>query len=897
MSASKTARPQQRRRKTVATRFAGTFVAAMSMLLMASAVAEAHIGTPRLQSPRSKLVVSSLPAFEWSAVGRAASYQFEFSATRNFSSNVSGFGTNPVAVNNTAISNDDTIPNGTYFWRVRGVSATNVPGSWSPIRKLVKRWNAAPKLKTPAKNGAVNWPSNPLLFSWSPVAGAVNYQLKIGTSPQMSTLVSGPTDVQGPRYAFPGALAPNTYYWSVAPIDASGNLGKQSAVGKFTWNWPSQTTLTETDVSPDTSYEEPNFSWTPVPGAASYEVQVATLSSYPTNAIILDAGGLTATTYTATSFFPDHTTLYWRMRAIDANGDAGTWNNGQPFTEAFDQESPSIANLHLYDQGGNVLPAGTTTQAPILRWSPVPGASDYRLTLAVWSSTAGCLYNGSGTTATITTPSTSWAPEGEESLVNGNGWENTEYGWPGAADNSNSWIGIIGNAGVCVSVIAERHDGPLAGSTIESAPTLMGDNATPAFVYDEPGSHAGTLGVPNSSTYSLGIIQPAAGSPAAGANATVPTTPMFEWQPVANADGYYVVVANSQNFSPNSIVTGGYVQDTTWTPSVELNDQSASYWWEVIPVALDQYDGQPALNPEDPGSYDPQPFNKSSVPPSPVSPVNGGNVPTQPTFSWQSAAAAVNYTLEISADSTFANPIQTITTDNTSYTTTSTLPAGKTLYWRVRTNDLSNNLNWSPTRTFTHNLPAPSWASVPKTGFAIPLLSWSPVTGAIGYNLQITNGGQSSIVPVNTPNWTPSEFLNPGINHLQLQSVFPGNIASAFSSVATYNRTLPSPGGIRASKHGTRILIKWKTDPLAKEYDVQLSTTTGFGSPVSSDSTENSAWVPQISAADAHLRLYWRLAAVDNGNNVGAWHSGVFNGKHAKSTKHKKHKTKKKHKK
>jgi hypothetical protein len=283
-----------------------------------------------------------------------------------------------------------------------------------------------------------------------------------------------------------------------------------------------------------------------------------------------------------------------------------------------------------------------------------------------------------------------------------------------------------------------------------------------------------------------------------------------------------------------------------------------------------------------------------------VSPVNGSNVPTQPTFSWQSARSAANYTLVISADSTFADPIQTVTTDSTSYTMTSTLPAGKTLYWRVRANDLSNNLNWSATQTFTHNLPAPGWQSVPKTGFAIPLLSWSPVTGAVGYNLQITNGGQSSVVALNTPDWTPAEFLNPGINHLQLQSVFPGNMASAFSSVATYDRTLPSPGGIHASKHGDRILIKWKTDPLAKGYTVQLATTTGFGNPVAIDTTQNSAWVPQISAADAKVRLYWRLAAVDNGGNVGAWHSGVFNGKHAKTKKHKKHKkhrTKKKHRK
>jgi hypothetical protein len=746
------------------------------------------------------------------------------------------------------------------------------------------------------------------LLTWTPVAHAVNYPVKIGTSPSLSSLVYGPTDVQGPHFAFPGSLAPGTYYWSVQPIDAAGDLGTSSAVRPFTWAWPSQTTLAETDVSPDSTYEEPSFSWAPIPGASSYEIQVATLPSYPTNAIILDSTSLIGTSYTATSFFPDHTTLYWRLRAVDANGDAGAWNDGQQFTESFDDASvPSIQNLNVYDQDGNVWPSNDATSDPILRWSPVPGASDYRLTLAGWGgSTVGCEYNSDS--ATITTTTTSWAPEGNNGETGwSDGWESSEYGWPGAADSGNSWIGILGSGtgGFCVSVIAVRSDSPLTGSTIESAPTLLGDNTAPAFEYTAPtqitaapGNQPPELGDVSNSTYSPGIVPAAAGSAAVGANGTVSTTPMFEWQPVNNADGYYIIVANAENFSPNSIVTGGYTEGTTWTPTVELNDQSSSYWWEVIPVQNDQYDGQPASDPENPANYDPQPFNKSSVPPTPVSPVNGANVPTQPTFKWLSAQAAANYTLEISADPTFANPIQTVQTDNTSYTGSTTLPAGKTLYWRVRANDLSNNLNWSANQTFTHNLPAPaSLQSTPKGGSTIPLLSWSPVASAVSYNLQITTTQGSSNVTYDTPYMTPAEFLNPGISHLQVQSVFPGGVTSAFSSIATYDRTIPAPGGIHATKKGARIVVTWKTDQLAKEYDIQLSTTTGFGNPIAGDTTENTAWVPQISAADAHLRLYWRLAAVDDAGNVGAYHTGVFNGRHAKGkkapAKHKKKKTKK----
>ncbi len=889
MSASITQRALQSRFKAMATRLAVAFMSTVTVLLAASAVADA-LGAPRLQSPRNKAVVQSLPAFEWGSVGRAASYEFEFSAAQNFSSTVNGFSNNPITLTNTALTSDQTIPNGTYYWRVRAVNAKDVPGRWSPIRKLVKSWKVAPKLKSPVAK-TIDWPTHPLLLSWTSVAHAANYRLEIGTSPKLSTLVYGPTNVQGPQFAFPSVLAPGTYYWSVQPIDAAGNPGGSSRVGKFTWAWPSQTTLSESNVSPDSTYEEPSFSWTAIAGASSYEVQVATDPSFPVNAIILDSQNLIATTYTATNFFPNHTELYWRMRAVDANGDAGSWNDGQPFTEAFDQTSPTIQNLHVYDANGDIAD-GQATQDPIVRWSPVPGASEYQLTVAPWSGGGyGCNWNaGAPYVSTIDVPTTAWTPGGYDG---NNAWEQSAYGWPGGANNNNNEIQFQGAGPFdeCLSVIALRNDPPLSGSTIESAPVILGNGATPAFSYTKP-SPGGALGAPTNATYSPGVVPAAAGSGAVPAGSTLATTPLFEWQQIAGADGYYVVIANDAGFDPNSIVTVGYTNTTAWAPSLPLKDQSSSYWWEVIPVTAG---GQPESNAE--GGYDPQPFNKSSIPPTPVAPTNGSNVATQPTFSWRSAQAAVSYTLQVSADPTFANPIQDINTDNTSYTSTSTLPSGKTLYWRVRANDVVNNLNWSSTETFTHNLPAPSSMRNPKAGSTIPLLSWGAVTGAIGYNLQITTAGGSTQVAVDTPYMTPPEFLNPGISHLQVQSVFPGGLTSAFTKVATYNRTLPSPGGIHATKHGTRILVTWNADKLAKTYYIQLATTTDFGTPIASDNTMNTAWVPQISAADAKLRLYWRLAAVDNQSNVGAFHVGVFNGRHAKA-KHstKKHKTKKKHK-
>ncbi len=876
--------------KKLAGRCGAISATTLFVTLAVSGVAQASLPAPKLQSPSNRARVQALPAFAWKAVNRAAKYQFEFSANRNFSSAVSGFSAGPMTLDTTAITNSSAVANGTYYWRVRAVSAKDVPGRWSGMRVLTKRWSKAPKLTSPVKT-AISWPAMPLLLKWKAVPYAVNYQVEIGTSSSLSTLVYGPQNVQGRQFAVPKTLSPGTYYWAVRPIDASGQLGARSLVRSFSWTWPSDTSLAESDSSPDPTYEQPAFTWSPIPGASSYELQVATNPAYATNSIILDTSSLVGNTYTPTSFMPNHTTLYWRVRALDANKDAGSWNTGEDFTESFDTATPSIQNVNVVDQNGANDDGDTNDADPIVRWSPVPGASSYYVTLVPWSSGSGCNFNGQ--TVTDSTSVTAWTPIGRGES---NGWESSLYKWPQSANDGDNETSLLAGS-YCVSVLAYRNAGPLAGTTIESTPTVIGSFTAPAFTY-APSTLAGTLSTSSQAQYSPGIVQPAAGAGAVAAGSTLTTTPLFEWQQVAGATGYYVVIANDANFDPNSIVFGTYTNTTSWAPPRPIPDQTGAFWWEVIPVNSSLNNGQPLDNVQDGISYNPQHFNKSSSPPAPTSPTGGANVPTQPTFSWRSAQGAVSYTLEVSTDPTFASPIQTISTDSTQFTSASTLPAGKTLYWRVRANDVSYNLNWSAVETFTHNVPAPTVpVSKPRTGSTIPLFAWKPVSGAVGYNVQVTSGSGSYTTYVSTPFMTPPELTTPGISTWHVQAVFPGSVFSAFTTPATnYKRTFPAPGGVHATKHGSRILVTWRPDPLAKTYNIELSATPGFESPIASGTTANTAWVPQITAQQASTKLYWRLQAVDFEGNRGAFHSGTFRGpaKHHKPAKKKKSKKSKK---
>ncbi len=175
---------------------------------------------------------------------------------------------------------------GTYYWRVRGLSAAKRPGPWSSPRKIVKAWTEAPQLQGPTEGAQITWPSTPLVLRWSEVPYAYEYIVKIATDEQMANVVLGtsatPTKTEGTVFAMPSTLqAGQTYYWQITPVDATGHRGTPSRVGKFSWAWPTTTSTEVVDLNPDPRVFEPEFKWAAVPGAARYEVEVSSASGFP----------------------------------------------------------------------------------------------------------------------------------------------------------------------------------------------------------------------------------------------------------------------------------------------------------------------------------------------------------------------------------------------------------------------------------------------------------------------------------------------------------------------------------------------------------------------------------------------------------------------------------------
>jgi hypothetical protein len=826
----------------------------------------AGLREPAPQSPANNASVQSLPTFEWATAANAASYQFELAADPRFGSLVqrtlSGQGS--FQTHNTAATLDKAVPDGAYYWRVRALTAKGSVRAWSQVRRLVKAWTAAPQI-TGGDGAAVSWPTTPLVLRWSSVPYATKYLVSIATDPALSNIVVGsatqPLETQGTSFAMPVSLASGAYYWAVTPLDAEGHRGARSRVATFQWSWPTTTATSLTDLNPDARVFDPMFSWNPVPGAARYEVEVNAAEDFPAGSKWCCAGTTTGTSLAPLQVLANNN-YYWRMRAIDARGNAGVWNYGQSFTKAFDSVTPSIPNLTVRDVNGSASSGAPETSTPIVTWDPVPGASRYEVQLGNYN-TGGhyCDWSPAGSPGYhADTATTAWTPLARTSS------SPFSKAWPSPQQDSPLPTGP--NATYCVRVLA-RSDDDAQHTQVTSEWTYLNGYDNPAFTFSAP---------PTGS--SCGIVPPVYRLPANGS--LTPRTPYFTWEAVPGAGSYYVVIARDAGFT--QVVDVGFTNVNAYAPrlatNTPLSDETTAYYWAVVPA--EKANGVGVCS--DPQHNNPQSFDKSSVPPEPIAPVGGASVSTQPTFRWSAAENARNYRLQVSQDPTFGNPIDDVTTDATAYTSSSTYPADTVVYWRVRANDWNGQgLNWSSTQTFVRRLPVPSPTPGATGGSGIPPLSWTPVQGAISYDMHVEQpDGATKDFNFESPSATIVKYYGTGIWRWQVRAEFPtglgGKVAGGYSAPQPFLLTLEPPSGARGVKTGTRLVVSWNPDPAAKQYEVEVSTTDGFLTTVGSHRTDDTSWAPSIELTTAanRGRLFWRVAAIDQGGNVGAFATGSF---------------------
>ena len=267
---------------------------------------------PVLTAPANgaTLAFYDAPDFSWQPVTGAAFYRFQIAASPDgFSSPLYNQGT-LAPTHQPALKR----ANGVYYWRVVPVSPANRDGTPSEVRAFTLSYSQVPTLLTPA-NG-----SNPVFtpsFRWTAVRGAQFYRLQYTTDPSFSAQVTQ-VDTRNTTYTPIDPLRNDVnYYWRVQAWSGQSN-SDWGGPWTFVKKWYTQTVL----LTPVNNYqyvEHPLFSWTPVPGASIYKLEVSPENTFPPV-----GGGFTAWTANPFYVYPDQdwsfrTTWYWRVTPMDSS--------------------------------------------------------------------------------------------------------------------------------------------------------------------------------------------------------------------------------------------------------------------------------------------------------------------------------------------------------------------------------------------------------------------------------------------------------------------------------------------------------------------------------------------------------------------------------------------------
>ena len=289
------------------------------------------------------------PTLKWKAVSGAAKYEVYRARSKD------GDYIKYATVTGTSYTNTSYIENGnTYYYKVRALKSDGTAGAWSSIVAVTYKQT----LSAPAVTGGNDAQGRPTL-TWKAVSGAAKYEVyrarsKDGDYIKYSTVTG--TSYTNTSYIENG----NTYYYKVRALKSDGTAGAWSSVVSVTYK---QTLSAPAVTGGNDAQGRPTLTWKAVSGAAKYEVYRArskdgTYTKYSTT---------TGTAYTNSSYLTSGATYYYKVRALDANGNAGPYSAVVSVTCRLKLTAPSVT-------GGN-----DAQGRPTLKWNAVSGAAKYEV--------------------------------------------------------------------------------------------------------------------------------------------------------------------------------------------------------------------------------------------------------------------------------------------------------------------------------------------------------------------------------------------------------------------------------------------------------------------------------------------------------------------------------------
>jgi hypothetical protein len=336
----------------------------------------------------------AVPEFKWSAVPEATNYRLQVSGDIGFAT-IALQVTTPNTTYTPVNMSSTLFADGDWYWRVR-VESPSPPSEYSDPVMFSKHWASdytVPQLYYPPNDGTMDFYEHPV-FSWSRVTGAAKYRFQIAVTPDSFNQPIYTRDTLAVTHQPVTKLANGIYYWRVIPLDPASHSGTPSEIRSFTLNYGSTFfNQVPIQISPEdnsTPTFTPTFSWTAIKGAERYRMEY---TSDPTCSFQTQTTAVVTrnTSYTPTSTFPNDINYCWRVRA-ESGVSTGEWSPIWIFQKRWYLKPILLAPTNNYKYG----------LYPLYQWTPVPGASQYRIEIDLNDDFVG-LFDAASTTNTFFT--------------------------------------------------------------------------------------------------------------------------------------------------------------------------------------------------------------------------------------------------------------------------------------------------------------------------------------------------------------------------------------------------------------------------------------------------------------------------------------------------------------